>query len=84
MFSLNFEYRVGGKRVSPDQFGGALEDELKRKMFDAITSRVESLQCPDHRESPRLKEQAPSGDNMNFTYSFCCEKLKELAEAALK
>jgi len=61
-----------------------MEQEVLKKAYQTLRTKVESLRCPEHQQSPRLKEQGPSGDNMNFTYSFCCEKLKELVEETLK
>jgi hypothetical protein len=84
MFKVNMEYRVGGRRVSPDQWAGAMADEARDVIRKKVRHAVESLRCDEHHESPSVQTQRSAGkDAEAFTYSYCCEALKAKVEKLL-
>jgi len=84
MVKIDFEYRLGGRRVSADQWVKGIAEERKTAEIKKLRQKVESVRCPTHHSGPRLNSQVPSGDNVHFTYASCCDELKKKVEQLLK
>lgn len=80
---FKFEIKLDGKSIRPEDFGKALEADIKKFAVEAarknIDSKVRGLRCPVHGSSP---QQSPTREGVNL--SLCCEKLKELVDRAMK
>jgi hypothetical protein len=77
MFRVDLEYRIGGRRVSQDEWMKSIVDEARGAALSQVQAKVESLRCPDHGRGPRLTAQVPAGTDVNLSFDVCCEKLKD-------
>jgi hypothetical protein len=80
---VDVELTIGGRKVTPEQWTKAIAQEMREEAMKTLRCTVESLNCPEHGKSPRLESQT-SGQRPTLTFAYCCEKLKERAEHALK
>ena len=54
-------------------------DEFKQ----STARKLETVRCPDHRQSPRLKFHGATLRDVTVQMSGCCSKLLELANKAI-
>jgi hypothetical protein len=82
MFELSFE--IGGRKVSPDQIGNALEKAALQAVQEAIRKKVGSARCPVHGSAARIVARGRRADSLTFDVHGCCTTLIEQVKAALR
>jgi len=73
-------FTVGGREVSPSQFGPEMEKSLKNAVEEEIRKRVESIKCPIHGKHAHVVSFDRSGSKVNYNIGGCCDALKEAVE----
>jgi hypothetical protein len=77
MFRLDLEYRVNRRPISAEAWRDAMAHHALEKALKKARTTVESIRCDEHHRAAILRTVVPAGsDDVNFTYSFCCEALK--------
>jgi hypothetical protein len=74
---------VGGKEVSPENFGSAMKAQVFEHLKDSITKKLSQIKCPEHGGVPKVTAEGNSLDNVKWQISGCCEKLREEALKAI-
>jgi hypothetical protein len=68
-----------------DDFKDQIQKRALEATVKAIQEKIETLTCPVHHQSPRLKfseDSGPGKQKMNF--DCCCNQLSEMLQNALK
>jgi hypothetical protein len=72
------EFRVGRRKLSPSQFGKALEKEVIAKAEAGIEQRIRGTHCPVHGRSPsNIRLTGSASAERHWTYEVCCPRLQE-------
>ena len=80
---VKIKLTVGGKEVSPENFGSAMKAQVYEHLKDSITKKLSKIKCPEHGGVPQVTAEGSSLDNLKWKISGCCEKLKDEARKAL-
>ena len=64
-----FEFKVGGRRVSANQFGKEIEREVLRRADQAIERRAREWRCPRCRRSGRVVRKGQGEYSIEHTCS---------------
>ena len=67
--------KVGGKEVSPENFGDEIKAQVYKHLRDSIAEKLRGMKCPEHGSVPEVTAEGTSLDNLNWNISGCCGKL---------
>jgi len=73
MVEVSFE--INGRKVQPNQISEVLTKAVFTSVAEQIKSKVGSVRCPDHGQSPKIICKGKSIENLGFEVTGCCEKL---------
>ncbi|MEN8250699.1 MAG: hypothetical protein ABFS32_17330 [Bacteroidota bacterium] len=82
MIDISFE--VGGKKVSSNNLGGALEKAMFDEVSKGIKKTLSSVRCGEHGRYPKVEVKGRNIDNLSFQIDGCCQPLIDKATAKLK
>lgn len=80
---VNISFEVGGRKVSSDQFGDALEKEALKQITDSIKKKLSSVRCKEHGERPSVKIKGKGLSDLKFEVCGCCQDLIDQATKKL-
>jgi len=81
MLRFDLGYRVNSQPVSAAEWQDAMARDVLDKALRRVRATAELLRCDEHLPSAILRCETPPGtDDLNFTYSFCCEAMKAKVE----
>jgi hypothetical protein len=81
--SVKFKFKINGNEVSGGKIGGALEDEIFRKVKEQMGAKMEGIRCPEHDQSPQVEFERDGLSTMKIRLKTCCELQRQKAVAAL-
>lgn len=81
---IDITYEVGGRKVSPNQFGNELEKAILTEIADNVKKALGSVTCPDHGKSPNVTIKGRDINNLSWEVSGCCQKVIDLATKKLE
>ena len=81
--SVKFNFKINGHEVSGGKIGGAVEDEVFRKVKEQMAAKMEGIRCPDHDRAPQLEIEGDGLSTMKIRLKTCCELQRQKAVAAL-
>jgi len=68
-----------------ESFKDQLQKQALEATLKALQEKAETLVCPDHGQSPRIKFSEGAGEGkQNLGFDCCCDKLGKMFEEALK
>jgi len=76
---VNISFEVGGRKVSSDQFGAALEKAALEQIADSIKKKLSSVRCNEHGERPSVKIKGNGLSDLKFEVCGCCQGLIDQA-----
>jgi hypothetical protein len=82
--SAEIKLIVGGKEVSPENFGNAMKAQVYKHVRDSIAEKLRTIRCPEHGGAPQVTAEGSSLDNLTWKVSGCCEKLRDEALKVLR
>jgi hypothetical protein len=84
MLRLGLEHHANGGSVAADEWRDAMARYALNKALKRVRATVDWVVCDVHERSAILRCEVPSGtDDVNFSYSFCCEALRVKLERLL-
>ena len=70
---MSIEFRVGGRKVNPNQIGRELEKSIRKGMKsllrDHITKNLRSIRDPKTGKSPKILVEEEDNSNLKFKIS---------------
>lgn len=81
--SVKFNFKINGHEVSGGKIGGAVEDEVFRKVKEQMAAKMEGIRCPEHDRAPQLEIEGDGLSTMKIRLKTCCELQRQKAVAAL-
>ena len=75
---IEMEYRLSGRKVSPDRFWAGIEKEMTGMAVTEIRRRIEQVRCPVHGRTATATA-TPRG----MTITGCCDDLVRRAQATI-
>lgn len=81
--SVKFNFKINGHEVSGGKIGGAVEDEIFRKVKEQMAAKMEGIRCPEHDQAPQLEFEGDGLSTMKIRLKTCCELQRQKAIAAL-
>jgi hypothetical protein len=81
--SVKFNFKINGHEVSGGKIGGAVEDEVFRKVKEQMAAKMEGIRCPEHDRAPQLEFEGDGLSTMKIRLKTCCELQRQKAVAAL-
>ena len=82
MIDISFE--INGRKVSPNNIGGALQVAVLSQVTESIKKSVGSIRCKEHNQAPKIKVKGRSIDKLSFEVFGCCEDLIKQVTRKLK
>jgi hypothetical protein len=72
-----------------EENSGSLQEQLQKQALETtlrtLESKVKTLVCPVHQQSPQLKTSEGAGPGkQNMFFHCCCDTLKKMMEETLK
>jgi len=74
---IDIKFEIGGKKVSPNKFGDALEAAVLSQITEHLKKSVGSIRCKEHNQSPTLKVKGRNINNLSYEVHGCCDSLIE-------
>lgn len=84
MITPTVKLMVGGKEVSPDDFGDAIKASVYEHLRDSIAEKLRGIRCPEHGSAPEVTAEGDSLDKLTWKISGCCDKVRDEAQRALQ
>jgi len=81
---IDIKFEIGGKKVSPNKFGDALEAAVLSQITEHLKKSVGSIRCKEHNQSPTLKVKGRNIDNLSYEVHGCCDALIEQVSEKLQ
>lgn len=82
MIDITFE--INGRRVSPNNIRGALEEAILQEVSENIRKSLSSVICPKHGGRPRVRVKGRSLERLSCEVEGCCQELIDKALHKLK
>ena len=77
------KFTIGGREVSPENFGDAMKAQAYKHIRDSVAERLRDVRCPEHGGAPQVTAEGSTMEKLEWKISGCCEKLREEAQKAL-
>ena len=81
--AIEIKFVVGGREVSPDDFGDAAKVQVYKHIRASVTERLRGVRCAEHGGSPQVTVEGSSLDKLEWKITGCCERLRDEAQRAL-
>jgi signal recognition particle subunit SEC65 len=83
-FKVEFEHKIGGRKVSEQEWVRHLSQEAVAKVLPEVAkdvkAEVERLHCPVHHEHPKVVRSQIVGNELRTQVSACCAEMREKAQ----
>ncbi len=81
---LKLEWKVNGRTVRSNRVADELGQAIRRAAIVGMKQAIAGVRCPVHGSCADEILVESAGENMNFTFSACCEELKQAIAARLR
>ena len=68
------ELRVGGRKVSANEFARALQEDVLKMVEREVQQRVNRIRCPEHGKAAHVTPIRSAGQ-LTWEIRGCCQKL---------
>lgn len=79
MAAIHFAFLINGKEINPANAENPEQQDMIERIMESISSRMEGITCPVHKDAPRFLCSGESLDDLTIHIHGCCEKLVDLA-----
>ena len=83
MVKVEVSFEINGRKVSPQNWGNAVERALLENLKEQIQDKLRGVRCAEHNQQPRVTVAGSSLDQLSFQVHGCCQKLIDQATKAL-
>lgn len=81
--SVKFNFKINGHEVYGGKIGGAVEDEIFRKVKEQMVAKIQGIRCAEHDRAPQLEFEGDGLSTMRIRLNTCCEPQRQKVVAAL-
>jgi hypothetical protein len=82
MFKL--EWKVNGRTVPSNRVADELGKSIRQAASDKVRNAIAGVRCPVHGTGATNIRVQNAGSNMNFTFTACCDSLKQAIAARMR
>jgi hypothetical protein len=81
---VKLEWKVNGRSVPSNRVADELGKSIRHAATDKVKHAIAGVRCPVHGDGASNIRVENSGSRMNFTFSACCDSLKQAIAARLR
>lgn len=82
---VKLEWKLNGRTVPSNRVADELGESIRQAASDKVKHAIEGVHCPVHGgRGARNIRAANTGSKMNFTFTACCDVLKQAIGARLR
>lgn len=81
---VKLEWKVNGRTVPSNRVADELGKSIRRAATDRVKTAIAAVHCPVHGSGASDIRVETQGSKMNFTFTACCDGLKQAISARLR
>ena len=81
---VKLEWKVNGRTVPSNRVADELGKSIRQAATDRIKNAIAGVRCPVHGSGASNIRVEKTGSKMNFTFTACCDGLKQAIAAHLR
>jgi hypothetical protein len=81
---VKLEWKVNGRTVPSNRIADELGKSIRRAATDKVKTAIAAVRCPVHGSGASDIRVETQGSKMNFTFTACCDGLKQAISARLR
>lgn len=81
---IKLEWKVNGRTVPSNRLADELGKSLRQAAADKVRKAMGAVRCPVHGSAARNVRVETAGGRMNFTFTACCDSLKQAIAVRLR
>ncbi len=81
---VKLEWKVNGRTVPSNRIADELGKSIRRAATDKVKTAIAAVRCPVHGNGASDIRVETQGSKMNFTFTACCDGLKQAISTRLR
>lgn len=81
---VKLEWKVDGRTVPSNRIADKLGKSIRQAATDKVKAAIAGVRCPVHGSRASNIRVETHGSKMNFTFTACCDGLKQAIAASLR
>jgi hypothetical protein len=81
---VKLEWKVNGRTVPSNRIADELGESIRQAATGKVKTAIAGIRCPVHGGGASNIRVETQGSRMNFTFTACCDGLKQAIAASLR